>query len=374
MAEPKPFKDLVDEGAVRRLADLLVAATPSFPAGAFVAAATPGLPPLELKDRVRHAATALRAHLPPAWPDAVAVLVAGLPPALDGTDGVSSGFFLWPVLTCVEEHGVDHPAESLAALHAMTKRFSAEFAVRPFLERHPALTLATLATWVADPDPHVRRLVSEGTRPRLPWGRRLPALQADPGIALPLLDRLVDDPELYVRRSVANHLGDIGKDHPAVAVATAARWLAAPHPDRAWIARHGLRTLVKAGHPGALAVLGFHPAPVAAPTFTVTPDPVAIGDTLTLAATVTLGPDADGPTRVVVDYAVRFARPSGRPSRKVFKGTVLTLAPGESAAWSTRHALRDVSIRAHHPGEHGVELLLQGAVAASVAVTVVRGE
>lgn len=371
MAESRPFKEFVDAEAVRRIASELAAGTPGFPVAAFTAAAIPGLAPLELKDRVRHVATVLRAHLPEAWPDAAAVLVAGLPPPMPGTEEVSGGFYLWPLLTCVELFGVDHPEASLAALYAMTRRFSAEFAIRPYIEAHPVLTLATLARWVTDPDPHVRRLVSEGTRPRLPWGRRLSALQADPTIALALLDRLVDDPELYVRRSVANHLGDIAKDHPDLAVATARRWVAGGGADRAWIARHGLRALVKAGHPEALGVLGFAPVAVSVAGFSVTPGRVVIGESLTLSAE--LVHSGDGPQRVVVDYAIVYARPSGRGARKVFKGAVLTLTPGRPSGWSTRHTLRDVSIRTHHPGLHTVELMVQGEVVGRASVEVVRG-
>lgn len=371
MADPRPFKHRLGADAVTLLAAGIRTGTPGFPSEAFVAAVTPGLAPLELKDRVNHVATVLRAHLPASWPEAVAALLAGLPPALSGTEEVSGGFLLWPVLTCVELYGLDHPGISLAALREMTRRFSAEFAVRPYLERHPDLTLSTLAGWVEDADPHVRRLVSEGTRPRLPWGRRLAALQADPSIALAFLDRLVDDPELYVRRSVANHLGDIAKDHPDVAVRTAQRWMTAPTPQREWVVRHGLRAMVKAGHPGALGILGFHPATVGVDAVTVRPARVAIGGTFTLSAT--LRQTGSVPQRVVVDYAIVYARPSGRGARKVFKGAVLSLEPGGWVTWSTRHVLRDVSIRTHHPGVHMIELMVQGEVVGRAPVDVVGG-
>jgi 3-methyladenine DNA glycosylase AlkC len=367
MAESRPFKDHIDDDAVERIATSVRAIDPAFDAPAFTAAALDGLTTLELKDRVRHVARALRAALPDAWPDALQVLVAALPAPLEGTDGLTDAFWWWPVLQVVEDCGAHTPAKTLAALREMTRRFSAEFAIRPVLAAHPELALATLTTWCSDPDPHVRRLVSEGTRPRLPWGSRLTAFQRDPAPTLALLDRLVDDPELYVRRSVANHLGDIAKDHPDLAVRTAQRWVDGGGEQRAWIARHGLRALVKQGDPAALAVLGFRQLDVGVERFELSATALAIGETLTWTAALRSADHA--PAHVVVDYAIGFARPTGRTSRKVFKGAVVELEPGRTLEITRRHAFRDVSIRTHHPGAHTVELLVQGRVLATANLT-----
>ena len=140
----------------------------------------------------------------------------------------------------------------LEACYALTQRFTAEYAIRPLLLRDQTAVIATFDGWVSDPNPHVRRLVSEGSRPRLPWAERLPALDADPTPMLPLLDRLVDDPDLYVRRSVANHIGDIAKRHPALAFERCERWLAAPTKERNWVIRHAVRHPAKQGVAAAL--------------------------------------------------------------------------------------------------------------------------
>ena len=157
----------------------------------------------------------------------------------------------------VAEYGLDHFEPSMQAHYQLTQRFTAEFSIRPFLIKHTEATLARLRQWARDPNEHVRRLVSEGTRPRLPWASRLPAFQADPAPVLALLELLKDDPALYVRRSVANNLNDIGKDHPRVLMQTAQRWMRDATPERAWVVRHALRWAVKQGDPAALKVLGF---------------------------------------------------------------------------------------------------------------------
>ena len=168
-----------------------------------------------------------------------------------------AAFLYMPHLFFVARHGLDHFEDSMRAQHALTQLFTAEYSIRAFLEKHPGATLARLREWTADPSHHVRRLVSEGTRPRLPWAPRLRAFQKDPRPVLELLELLKDDPELYVRRSVANNLNDIGKDHPALLTAVAKRWLRGASPERRWIVSHALRSAVKRADAGALGALGY---------------------------------------------------------------------------------------------------------------------
>jgi 3-methyladenine DNA glycosylase AlkC len=148
--------------------------------------------------------------------------------------------------------GCDPFEPAMALQNALTRRFSAEFSIRPFLIRWPERTLARLMVWTHDPDPHVRRLCSEGTRPRLPWATRIPAFVQDPGPVLPILESLKDDPDLYVRRSVANHLGDIAKDHPALVFDLCRRWVDGASPERRWLIRHAVRHPAKKGVKAAL--------------------------------------------------------------------------------------------------------------------------
>ncbi len=360
----EPFKNAFDPALVERYANQL--AGPGFDPDRF--RATVGdLGPLELKDRVQRMADGLHAALPPAFPDAVAVLRPRLPPPLPDTEAVSSTFHWWPLCTFVERHGVDHPDVALPFLRRLTRTFSAEFAVRPFLQRDPHGTLATLHGWVDDPDPHVRRWISEGTRPRLPWGQRLPAIVTEPELTLPLLRALVDDPEPYVRRSVANHLGDIAKDHPERAVAEARAWAGEPIParggsERQALVRHGLRHLVKQGHPGALALMGFAPVELRA---TLTVDAaVALGEALHVQL------DLENPTdraqRLLVDLGLRFRGADGSLRQpKVFKWTTLELAPGDRICLRRRQRLAPVTTRTHHPGAQEAIALVNGAEAAT---------
>lgn len=219
--------------------------------------------PLELKDRVLVLTEGLRQRLPGDYPDAVAVLIDSLGPELAEDEGMfTSSWFLMPVARFVEEYGLDHPRESLDAIYQITKRHTGEYAIRPYLQHHHELTMDAVRTWARDPSHNVRRLASEGIRPRLPWAARFTPFVLDPRPAIEVLDMLSDDPSGYVRKSVANNLNDISKDHPDLAVDTARRWMHSSDSDRtAWIARHGLRSLVKQGHGAALAALEATPTP-----------------------------------------------------------------------------------------------------------------
>ncbi len=216
----EPFKNLLNPALVRKAGARLQAAWPAFDKAAFLRHANRGLEALELKARAMQIADALEATLPAPFDQACNVIEAALAPASEpgqpppgDSDGLH-GWIVWPLGEFVARRGLAEPERALAALHALTQRLTAEFAIRPLIVAHPALVFATLQRWARDPSAHVRRLVSEGSRPRLPWGLRLQALVADPTPTLPLLAALQDDPSDYVRRSVANHLNDIAKDHP----------------------------------------------------------------------------------------------------------------------------------------------------------------
>lgn len=261
IAKGSTLATLLDREAVDCLADNLLFAAPSFDAAGFRKQSLGGLAPLGLMDRARHLATVLRAHLPATYADAATVIVRSLTPPLTRTDDFGlAGFFYLPHITFVSTYGLDpennggrDPFEaSMTVQYELTRRFSAEFSIRPFLERWPERTLKRLALWTRDPDPHVRRLCSEGTRPRLPWASRLTAFIRDPGPVLPLLETLRDDPDLYVRRSVANHLGDIAKDHPALAFEICERWLEGATVERRWMIRHAVRHPARKGVKAAL--------------------------------------------------------------------------------------------------------------------------
>jgi 3-methyladenine DNA glycosylase AlkC len=364
------FKDQLDGSAVERIASSLVAVWPAFPSASFVAATAPGLPPLELKARVQHIADRLKEHLPDDVPEAMRLLVAALgPPGApaggdhwgpDAGDARHSvGFLVWPMTQFVQDHGLPHFDESMAALQELTRRFTAEFALRPFSIAEPERLLEVAMRWTQSPDQHLRRLASEGLRPRLPWGIQLKQYVKDPTPLLPVLEALKDDPELYVRRSVANHLNDIAKDHPDLVVEVGNRWMEAPTEERRWLIRHACRTLVKKGHPGALALLGFAVPPrLQLLEFKVAPTQLRVGGTLTVSAR--LRSEGDSPQRVAIDHVMTMQRAKGKTGEKVFKGGNRTLAPGQEVTLSYQRPLKPVSTRRYYPGTHAVELLING--------------
>jgi 3-methyladenine DNA glycosylase AlkC len=373
MAEP--LKHLIDAALVRRMAAPLQRACPAFDARRFVATGTTGLETLELKARAMQLADALEATLPTDFEAAAAAIEAALaPPWPDdrlgsddpGHDGLE-GWALWPVGEYVARRGLAEPRRALATLHALTQRFSAEFAIRPFIAAHPTLAFETLQRWTRDPSAHVRRLVSEGSRPRLPWGIRLQALVADPTPTLPLLRALQDDGSGYVRRSVANHLNDIAKDHPALVADWLAEHLPGAPPERRSLLRHASRTLIKQGDRRVLAAWGLGGRLRGSATLSLTPGAVALGGSVDLV--LTLGSRATTPQRLAIDYAVHHVKADGSTRPKVFKGWTLTLPPRQTLTLRKRHALKPVTTRRYHAGEHTVDVQVNGVVAASASFT-----
>ena len=362
---PTPLKDLVDRAVVEDLAARFAAASPGFDSWSFTAAVMADLPALELKDRIAAIARGLAAGLNADYRTALdtVVTVAVAEPAV-------GGFAAWPLCTFVELFGVDDPEASLSAMEHLTKRASCEFAIRPFLLEHWDLAYARLTCFAGHEDHRVRRLASEGTRPRLPWATRVPRLIDDPHPGLDLIGRLRHDPAESVRRSVANHLNDIAKDHPDLVVDVARDWLAErPAVDRKMIS-HALRTLVKQGHAGALDVLGYAAtASLQVVEFTVAPECVEMGDRIVL--TASLRSTADVSQRLVVDFIIHHVTATGGASPKVFKWTTIDLGADETVTLRKRRQIVHASTRTYYAGRHTVELQVAGAVVATAGFDVV---
>ncbi|MFZ4285521.1 DNA alkylation repair protein [Variovorax sp. HJSM1_2] len=354
------LKDQYGHDVPKAIARMIVAVHPRFPAKAFEQDALTGYDTLGLMPRGQHIANALQRHLPADYATAVQILLDSADQPHGRAPGLSLASFLYlPHTQFVATFGLGHFEESMAAQHALTQRFTAEFSIRPFLQQHPEATLKRLAQWTQDPSEHVRRLVSEGSRPRLPWAGRLRVFQKDPTPVLALLDKLKDDPALYVRRSVANNLNDIGKDHPAVLEHTARAWLKGATPERQWIVQHALRSAVKRAEPGALAVLGFGTAASArVAQASISPARAAIGETLQISFDVTN--TAATPQRVLVDFAIHYIKANGQARPKVFKLKTLELQPHETVRLGKRVSLAEMTTRKHYPGSHCVEVLLNG--------------
>lgn len=360
MAEP--LKNQFGSDIPVKTAGMIAAVSKKFDAERFVGDALEGYEVLDLKPRAEQIARALRRHLPQDYARAVEILTASLGPKIEQTENFGmSAFLYFPHVMFVAEYGLEHFDASMHFQYELTQRFTAEFSIRPYLEKYPEATLARLAEWASDPSPHVRRLVSEGTRPRLPWASRLRGFQQDPTPVLVLLELLKDDPELYVRRSVANNLNDIGKDHPELLVATSRRWLQDAGEERRWLVRHALRSAVKRGEAGALQVLGFgKQAKVSVAKIAIRPERACKGDDVTIIFEIS---NAEAQTqKVLVDFRIHYVKASGNTSPKVFKLKAITLAPNETMQMQKKVSLAEMTTRKHYPGQHAVELLLNGSV------------
>lgn len=258
-----PIKFLLDSETIDCLAHNIALVHAPFDGQTFKQLALTNIAPLGIMDRSAHIAAALKATLPAKFSEAADILLQTLTPPNEHTDRLGlSVFFYLPHTRFIADYGRDAQhnagedpfAVAMRAQYELTRRFTAEFSIRPFLTHDFARTLNQLQQWLNDPDPHVRRLCSEGSRPRLPWGARIPQLIADPSPVLPILDALKNDPSLYVRRSVANHLGDIAKDHPALAFDVCERWLTDADKDLKWVIRHAVRHPAKRGNATAQTI------------------------------------------------------------------------------------------------------------------------
>jgi 3-methyladenine DNA glycosylase AlkC len=357
-----PLKVFFSPALVRRLAGDIARVHPSFPTRQFVAQACAGLDALELLDRGRHIARALAAHLPPAYPAAVDVLIRSLGPEHPSEELIGAGmapFFYLPHTIFVADHGLDDFELSMQAQYELTKRFSAEASIRPYLARYPERTFERLQTWARDANPHVRRLVSEGTRLRLPWAPRVSWLDDHPDRVVALLEGLKDDPASLVRRSVANNLNDLGKGHPSLCLRTCEAWLENASAERRELVEHALRSAIKRGNPEALRLLGYGRAPaVAVEEVCIAPRRVKIGDRVSIG--FVLRSRSRAAQDLLVDLAVHFVKANGRAAPKVFKLKRVMLPARGRMEFETSVSLAVHTTRKPRPGRHAVEVIVNG--------------
>ena len=373
MAEP--LKAFFSPALVRRLAADVARVHPAFPATAFVAQACAGLAALELLDRGRQIARALADHLPGEYPQAIEVLVRSLGPEHASDELVGAGmapFFYLPHVLFVAERGLGHFDVSMRAQYELTKRFSAETSIRPYIARDPERTFRYLRKWAQDRNPHVRRLVSEGTRLRLPWAPRVAWLDANPERVIALLERLKDDPATLVRRSVANNLNDLGKVHPDLLIRTCAAWLEKASPERRALVEHALRSAVRRGQADALRLLGYGTgAAVVIDGVRFEPRRVAIGGRVSIR--VALRSTSRAAQQLLIDIAVHFVKANGRVTPKVFKLKRIALPPRGIVELQTGISLARHTTRTPRPGRHAVDILINGKAYRAGAFDVTRG-
>lgn len=371
------FKNLINARTVDLAGRHLHRVWPDFDRRRFELQASSGLNALEFKARAMLLADALEAALPAEFSRAAGIIEASLAPPtpLDpqgepvglasGDSGADDdaglrGWVVWSLAEFVTRRGMDEVPRALDCLHALTQRFSAEFAIRPFIQRHPDAVFPILHGWLDDPSAHVRRLVSEGSRPRLPWGLRLQALVVDPSPTLPLLRALQDDPSAYVRRSVANHLNDIAKDHPDLVAAWVQEHRQGAGAQRVSLLRHASRGLIKQGHAPTLSAWDLEHGFDGEASLSLSARRAHVGGEIGL--TLRLRSASAGPQTLVIDYLVHHQRANGRTSPKVFKGWKTTLAAGDTVTLAKTHSLRPVTTRTLYPGEHRIDIQVNGRV------------
>lgn len=356
----EPFKNAFSHSNAHLIAKALKRVHPAFSLPRFNKGLEAALEPLELKQRMQGIADRIEAGLPAHPPELFAILVKAL--AADDADGPGlRGFRVWPLTEIVARRGLGFFDEAMAALREMTIRFTGEFAIRPFLRHDPERTLAQLHAWCEHPDANVRRLVSEGSRPLLPWGGNLPELLAAPYPTLALLEKLHLDPSDYVRLSVSNHLNDFSKHHPGLVIETLARWRKANPEDVRLqkLTRHACRTLLKGGHAGALELHGFGSAKaLEVEVFELAENSVKLGGHL--GYRLVIRNRSRQPIKVMFDYAILHRKANGSLTPKVFKGRSRELAAGERWEISGRHSLKPITTRVYHAGLHHIEPRLNG--------------
>lgn len=360
MSQPVLMKDKLALSAVLEISDVLSYVITDFPAERFISDASEKLEQLELKQRVDHIVKVLSGYLPNDFNDAAPLLlqVKSYWSEQVNQSGWNS-FPAWPLIDYVGVYGLHEPDLALEVLEQLTSLFSAEFAIRAFINSHFEKTYQRLLVWTQHDDPHVRRLASEGCRPRLPWASQLKELRRDPTPIFAILEQLKDDPSLYVRKSVANNLNDIAKDHPHKVMVLCQHWKSSATKQRLWIIKHALRSLIKEGNAAAFEILNYSSEPqITGLTFKLTPDLLSLDQTMELS--VSLQSTSSDVQTLMLDYKVFHVKANGQRIGKVFKWKTIQLAPMQQLDMVKKHVFKRLSTRRYYAGQHRVEIVING--------------
>lgn len=352
---PEPLKNMYNETFVQNLATALANVESNFDVSAFTQSVfDDAWDNRELKQRMRHITCCLRTALSDDYGTAISILrQAALDTVLEQ--------YTFQMMICpdfVEVYGLHDWETSITALEQFTQQSSGEFAVRSFILQDSERMMAQMRQWAQHNSHHVRRLASEGCRPRLPWAMALPHFKSDPTPILPILDMLRADESEYVRRSVANNLNDISKDNPHVVIETIAQWQQNTTKETEWVINHALRTLVKAGNAQALALLGYGEMGVSIENFEIQPAAINMGDEIQFAFDLTS--QSDTPQSLMMDYVLHFVRANGKSSAKVFKLRKVELLPQETLSIRKSHSFRPITTRRYYAGVHQLEIQVNG--------------
>ena len=365
MTDTKKFslKDhLFNREKVEKIAREISGVYPGFKSEDFSKKVLVKFPELELMQRVYWIRTCLREYLPWDYKDAVNILLMSLPPPCDPalSDDDFGSFIYSPYSYFVAEWGCvnEYVSFSLDALHQLTTRFSVEGPIRFFLNNFPEETMRSMSRWVDDDHYHIRRLVSEGTRPKLPWAKAITLQIEEP---IPFLEILHTDRTRFVTRSVANHLNDISKQNADLVIKTLKRWHKAGKQDNKeldFITRHSLRSLVKNGHQDALELLGFSARAFKVENLVIKTSRVKVGEAVEFSFEIVS--IANRAQALMIDYILHFQKNNGEFASKTYKIAKKTIAPKEVITIEKKHPLRVMTTRKLYPGTHKVELQING--------------
>lgn len=348
------FKDRFHYESLYKLASEIQSVYRRFPADDFIQATMDETwEGLGFKQRVSQISSNLGRYLPADYEAAIRIIDQVIP----NYDICFDGFALFfPAFVELFGQDKDNWDISMAALARYTPYASSEFAVRSFLIKDEERMMAQMYAWSEDENEHVRRLSSEGCRPRLPWGQALTSFIKDPSPILPILENLKTDSSLYVRRSVANNLNDISKTHPDLVMELAEKWYG-KNDSTDWILRHGCRTLLKKGTEDVLALFGYNGADdVAVRDFALQPTAVSIGEDILFSFTVL----AESDVKARIEYGIDYVKASGKRTRKLFKLSETTLKEKEKRFYRKKHSFQNLSTRKHYPGIHTITLIING--------------
>jgi 3-methyladenine DNA glycosylase AlkC len=373
----EPFKNVFHRKGIAAVAAILARHNVNFRERDFVAQASRELESLELKERSRQIYAALCDHLPNDFLEACGVIKKSLHPFCEGApvraETDEQGIQGWMIMPFAEYAGLrggEHLPEALGLLRELTMRFTGEFGIRHLIKKNPQEVLRYIDSWTEDPNEHVRRLASEGTRPRLPWGLQLHAFVKDPTLTLPLLEKLRDDPSEYVRRSVANHLNDMAKDHPDFILDLTHEWNAGANPERKKLLRHALRNLLKHGHAKALSLYEMSEPHLSDVRMKLKDDSVTFPGDLCLR--VAFKSQAKVEQRLRLDLVIHYQKANGTMNPKVFLWKQINLAPGELHEAEKIIRFRPITTRTYRAGRHRVECKVNGVFVAGEDFELVR--
>ncbi|WP_228552306.1 DNA alkylation repair protein [Gracilibacillus salitolerans] len=351
----KPLKDMYSSAFFERFTGIVGSHYPVFDKTKFMETIfDESWNQLELKQRIRHVSLAIRETFPASYEETLQLLM-DIAPQCRGFE-----YLFFPDF--VERYGIDHWDTSMTALEEFTKYSSSEFAVRPFIIKNPPKMIEQMLDWSMHEDEHVRRLASEGCRPRLPWAAPLKRFKNDPSEILPILEELKQDPSKYVQKSVANNLNDISKDHPLLVKQIIHKW-SSKDPVTDWILKHGSRSLLKKGDVEALRLFGYASAKdITVEDLMLSQKQFSLGDTMEFS--FQMRNQSAQSIQLRIEYAIDFVKANGKQSRKIFKLSDKRYS-NESASIVRRHTWEDLTTRKHYSGVHIVTILVNGEEKAS---------